>query len=78
MTSPRRPLLTEIPRDIYRQEIEIELIYRNLVWSSDEATSLESQVWFKDPRRQEATAWVLIVLLGFVCLVGLYLLWTKA
>jgi hypothetical protein len=77
MSSSRRLPLTEIPRDICEQELEIESMFRILVRFGDSGSLCRPQGWPNDALKQEATAWILIVVLGSICVIGFYLFWLK-
>jgi hypothetical protein len=78
MSPSRRLPVTEIPRDICDQEPEIESMFRSLIRFGDSASLRHAQGWSNDALKQEVTAWILIVVLGFLCLVGFYMFWLKA
>jgi hypothetical protein len=78
MSPSRRLPVTEIPRDICDQEPEIESMFRSLIRFGDSASLRHAQGWSNDALKQEVTAWILIVVLGFLCLVGFYIFWLKA
>ena len=74
--SSRLPL-TEIPRDICKQELEIEAIVRSLVQFGDSGSPRRSQGRSNDALKHEATVWILMAVLGFICVIGFYLFWLK-
>ena len=73
MSSSGRVRVTEIPRDIREQEHEIELMVRFGNSASLPTLHGSSDVALE----QEATVWVLIVLLVLICMGGSYLFWLK-
>jgi hypothetical protein len=74
MSSSRRLPVIEIPRDICEQELEIESMFRSLVRFGDSGgLGRRPQGWNDAALKQEATAWMLIVVLGSICVIGLYL-----
>jgi hypothetical protein len=77
MSSPRRSPVTQIPRDICKQEGEIEAMVRNLVRSSDSAWLQRSHDRPDGTRKQKVAAWILVAVYGFISIIGFYLLWLK-
>jgi hypothetical protein len=77
MSSSRHSPVNGIPRDIYKQEQEIESIFRNLVRFGDGARLPGS----RDPtdyiRQQKIVGWILIVVLGATSIAIFYLLWLR-
>ena len=74
ITSSRDLPVTEIPRRIREQEAEIEAIFRHLVRLGRRPALHHSQYRTDGRREQEIASWILIAVLGFVSVVGLYLL----
>jgi hypothetical protein len=72
--SPKGPLLTEIPKSIMEQEGEIEAIFRHLLRFGRRRPLHDSEYRTDDNREQEIASWILVAALGFVSVVGLYLL----
>jgi hypothetical protein len=78
MSSSGRVRITEIPRDICEQELEIDLMFRHLVRFGNSASLRSLQGCSDLALEQEVTVWILIGVLAFICIFGLYLFWLKA
>jgi hypothetical protein len=78
MSSPGRVRVTEIPRDICEQESEIELMFGHLIRFGNGASLGSLEDCSNVALKQEATVWILIVVLVFICMIGCYLFWLKA
>jgi hypothetical protein len=78
MSSSGRVRVTEIPRDICEQELEIELMFRHLVRFGDSASLHTLRGPSDGALEQKATVWILIVVLVLLCIGGSYLFWLKA
>jgi hypothetical protein len=78
MSSFGRVQVTEMPQDIREQELEIELMCRHLVRFGNSGSSHSLQGCSDIALKQEATVWILILVLVFICIFGCYLFWLKA
>jgi hypothetical protein len=78
MSSLRRSLFAMIGGDIYKQEAEIELMFRNLVRLGDSAGPRHSQDRPDDKPQQEVVAWIAIAVLAVLSIISGCLLWLKA
>lgn len=68
---------TEIPREVCKQEQEIESIFRNLIRYGDTASLHYSKDWPDRAGRQEVAAWIFIAVLKLISIIAFYLLWLK-
>jgi hypothetical protein len=78
MSSLGRVRITEMPRGICENELEIELMFRHLVRFGNSASLRSLEVCSDVALEQEVTVWILIVVLVFICIFGSYLFWLKA
>src|SRR6201999_1378656 len=78
MSSSGRAQAIELPPDIRRQELEIELMFRRLVQSANNTSLYSAHGCSNIALDQEVTVWVLLVVLVFICVVGTILFWLKA
>jgi hypothetical protein len=78
MSSLRRSLSAKIPRDIYKQEAEIESMFRNLARFGNNAGPRHSQDRPDDNPQQEVIAWIAVAVLAVLSIITGCLLWLKA
>jgi hypothetical protein len=78
MSSLRRSPSAKIPRDICKQEAEIESMFRNLVRFSNNAGARHSQDRPDDKPQQEVVAWIAVAVLAVLSIISVCLLWLKA
>jgi hypothetical protein len=78
MSSLRRWLFAGIPCDIYKQEAEIESMFRKLVRFGDSPGSGHSQDRPDDKLEQEIVAWITVAVHVALSIISVCLLWLKA